>query len=116
MHEMSLVEAVLESLEEMQKNNNWKRINKVTLNIGKMRQVIPEVMEFAYKTATNGTILEGSQLEIRSLEMKFVCSSCFREWGEDEMSFVCPFCSSTEVRMVQGMELEINTLEVEENV
>lgn len=115
MHEMSLVEAILESLEEMQKKNNWKRITRVTLNIGKMRQVIPEVMEFAYKTAISGTTLDGSELEIRSLDMRFVCSSCSMEWGEDEMSFVCPFCSSTEVSMIQGMELEINTLEVEEN-
>lgn len=116
MHEMSLVEAILESLEEMQKQNQWNHISKITLNIGKMRQVIPEVMEFAYKTATQGTPLEGSTLEINSVDMEFRCSACSREWGEDEMSFVCPFCGSTEVNMVHGMELEINTLEVEENV
>lgn len=114
MHEMSLVESILESLLQMKKENQWKKINKVTLRIGKMRQVIPEIMEFAYNTSVSGTDLEGSRLSIDQVEMEFFCKSCLKKWGEEDMAFVCPFCDSTHVEMLHGMELDIDTLEVEE--
>ena len=115
MHEMSLVESVIESLLELKGQHGWKRIEKVTLHVGAMRQVIPDVMMFAYEVATEGTPLEGSRMEIKQIPMAFQCKGCLKEWGEDQMDFICPFCGSYEVNVLSGMELDIESVEVEED-
>jgi hydrogenase nickel incorporation protein HypA/HybF len=76
MHELSLVSSVVGSLEELAMGKGWKRITKVTLKIGKMRQVIPEVMVFSFSVASRGTIMEGSELEILEVPVRSRCLSC----------------------------------------
>jgi hydrogenase nickel incorporation protein HypA/HybF len=114
MHEMSLVESVIESILDLKEKNDWKKINRITLKIGKMRQVIPDIMEFAYTAASKSTELEGSDMVIMQVEMEFFCKSCNRRWGEEDMAFICPYCGSSEVEMIHGMELEIDSMEVED--
>lgn len=114
MHEMSLVESIMDAILEMKEENNWERISKVVLRIGDMRQVIPEVMSFAFNTASQSTPLEGAELVIREVKLHFQCQKCGKEWGEENMAFLCPFCGSMEVDLLHGMELEIESLEVED--
>ena len=68
-----------------------------------MRQVIPDVMMFAYEVATEGTLL-AARMEIKQIPMGFQCKG-FKEWGEDQMDFICPFCGSYEVNVLSFMEL-----------
>lgn len=113
MHEMSLVESIMESILEMKEENNWDKIRKIVLRIGDMRQVIPEIMVFAFNTASKSTPLEGAELVIENVKLRFRCRSCRKEWGEENMAFLCPFCGSMDVELLHGMELEIESLEVE---
>lgn len=114
MHEMSLVEAVIETLLELQKSHKWNHINKVTLHVGAMRQVIPDVMSFVFLIATKDTPLAGAKMEIIEIPMSFKCKKCDKKWGEDQMDFVCPHCGSLDVDVLSGMELDIESVEVEE--
>lgn len=114
MHEMSLVESIMDAILEMKEQNNWGRIQKIVLKIGDMRQVIPEIMVFAFKTASESTPLEGAELIIKAVKLHFSCKDCQKEWGEENMAFLCPFCGSYEVELLHGMELEIERLEVDE--
>ncbi|MDD2205749.1 MAG: hydrogenase maturation nickel metallochaperone HypA [Aminobacterium sp.] len=114
MHEMSLVESVIESLLQLKEQYGWERVEKVTLHVGAMRQVIPDVMIFAYQIATEHTPLEGSKMEIIEVPMHFRCKKCLKEWGEDQMDFVCPFCGGFDVDVLSGMELDIESVEVQE--
>ena len=112
MHELSLVGAVVESLEEMAMEKGWKKVTKVTLRIGRMRQVIPEVMIFSFSVVTEGTIMEGSSLEILEVPVTSRCSFCGEEW--EGLSFQCPRCGSDQVETVSGMEMDLESVEVEE--
>ncbi|HOC81774.1 MAG: hydrogenase nickel incorporation protein [Synergistetes bacterium ADurb.Bin155] len=112
MHELSLVGAVVESLEEMAMEKGWKKVTKVTLRIGRMRQVIPEVMIFSFSVVTEGTIMEGSSLEILEVPLMSRCSFCGEEW--EGLSFQCPRCGSDQVETVSGMEMDLESVEVEE--
>ena len=113
MHEFSLVSAVVDSLEEYAAQQGWGAVKKVTLRIGAMRQVIPETMRFAFKTACEGTPLAGAELEIISVPIAVRCPRCGREWGEEHMGMICPYCGCDDAQMAQGMELDIDSVEVE---
>lgn len=93
--------------------NGWPAVTRVTLKIGKMRQVIPDVMKFSFSVASEGTPLEGAELEIIELPLSFTCRKCGFAWKEEVFS--CPGCGSSDVEIMQGMELEIDSVEVEED-
>jgi len=113
MHEMSLVESIMDAIFEMKEKNNWDKVKKVVIRVGEMRQVIPEIMVFAFNTASKSTPLDGAELVIEDVKLHFRCKKCMKEWGEENMAFLCPFCGSIEVELLNGMELEIESLEVE---
>ncbi len=112
MHELSLIEAVVYSVEERSRDGAWGRVTKVTLKIGEMRQVIPEILQFSFSVASEGTSMEGAELVIIELPLERRCRSCGISWGG--VSSRCPGCGNGDSETVSGMELEIESVEVEE--
>ena len=115
MHEFSLVSAVIDSLEDYSIQQGWGQVKKVTLRVGAMRQVIPETMQFAFKTACEGTSLAGAELELVNVPIVIKCPQCGRAWGEEHMGMICPYCGCDDAQMTQGMELDIDSVEVEDD-
>ena len=68
---------------------------------------------FSYDIATQGTMLEGSRLEIEELPVKIFCPTCQAERTLPTIQqFRCPVCGTPTSQIVQGRELEIVALEV----
>jgi hydrogenase nickel incorporation protein HypA/HybF len=112
MHELSLVKALVDLLEQQARENRWGRITRVTIKIGSMRQVIPDVMSFSFDIAARETLMEGAELEIIELPVELSCRSCGNGW--ENAPFLCPNCGSSDVEIRQGMEMEIESVEVED--
>lgn len=112
---MSLVESLVESLRQMQQERGWERVTKVHLKVGALRQVVPEVLLFCYEVAVSDTELAGSSLELDVVPIRRRCTACGRIWGGEEGAFaLCPSCGGTKTELLEGMELYIDSLEVEE--
>lgn len=115
MHEMSLIESLLDSLLAMIKEHpEWRIVTRINLKVGAMRQVVPEAMEFCFNIAVEGTPLEGTKLELTNVPIQCHCRSCGHAWPGDDKIFICSSCGSPDVELTSGMELEIDTMEVEE--
>ncbi|SMG12100.1 hydrogenase maturation nickel metallochaperone HypA/HybF [Dethiosulfovibrio salsuginis] len=114
MHELSMVKAIIDALEELQDRNNWSSIRSVNLKVGSMRQVIPHILRFAFNASIERTSLAGAELIITPVPVEFSCRSCGGRWGEADLGYLCPHCGGKDVDMVQGMEMDIDSLEVEE--
>lgn len=112
MHEFSLVESIVESLLSMQRAEGWERIAKIHLRVGVLRQVFPDIMTFAFETVTRGTSLEGARLVVEEVPLSFRCLACGATWGDE--GGACPSCGSAGRETLAGMELIIQSLEVEE--
>ncbi len=115
MHEFSLVGAVVRTLENLSAERGWGAVKKVTLNVGAMRQVIPETMRFAFKVACERTPLAGAELELVTIPIVIRCPRCGREWGAERIGMICPYCGCDDAQMTRGMELDIDSVEVEED-
>ncbi|MBL3593625.1 MAG: hydrogenase maturation nickel metallochaperone HypA [Synergistaceae bacterium] len=115
MHEMSLVEALMEALlEAFEKHPNWLRARRVELHVGRLRQVVPEAMIFCFDVASRGTPLEGACLDLVEIPLEAFCEACGHRWGPEDLVFFCPACGSVDVETVAGMDLDIASMEVEE--
>jgi hydrogenase nickel incorporation protein HypA/HybF len=111
MHELSIASAVVATVE---KHAEGRRTCSVTLRVGRLRQVVPESLEFYFGFVSKATVCDGARLELVVVPGRLACSACGHEWELDEPAFWCPACASSDVRITAGNELEVESIEVEE--
>ena len=113
MHELSLAEAINNTVKGLCSFSECARVRRVALKIGHMRQVDPELLSFAFGVVAKGTLSEGAELSILELPIVFKCHSCGKESPSEGTVFMCPACGGTNVELLSGMELTIESMEVE---
>ena len=115
MHELSIVENIVDSVAESLAVYHGARVIEVRLRIGALAAVIEDSLQFCYGIATEGTGLEGSKLVVKILPVVMHCEACGAD-GEIEslQSFRCPHCGEPVNDLRQGRELEIDSIEIEE--
>ena len=111
MHELSIAQAVLDSVE---RHAGGRRVTKVELEVGHLRQVVPSALSFAFELITPGTVAEGAELELRQVPAAGYCRSCEIETELPALPFCCGRCGGFELDVIRGEELLINSLEVED--
>jgi hydrogenase nickel incorporation protein HypA/HybF len=122
MHEMSIVEALLEAVQRacvdaMRREMNARsgaRVLAVYVRVGKLRLVVPETLRFCYEAATRDTSLAGSQLEIEEVPATARCRECRAEFAVEENWFECPRCQSVGAELLTGQELDLVSIELAE--
>lgn len=63
MHELAITQAIVE---QCAARCEGARVLRVVIEIGTLSAVQPEAVRFAFSLCTEGTLLEGAQLEIRT--------------------------------------------------
>lgn len=113
MHEVSIVEGLIDIVKETAARNDLQNVSVISLCIGKMRQVVPDALEFAFEIVGRGTVAEGAEIRIREIPTRGRCRECGREFMVEEYCFICASCGSGDVEVIEGKELYIDTLEGE---
>ncbi len=115
MHEMGIAMEILSiaaaSIPETLKGS---RVSSIRLKVGKLTAVVPESLRFCFSIASQDTPLAGASLQIESLPVVARCDHCRHQWTLDAPSFSCPACDSGKVTLISGRELEIDSIELEE--
>ncbi|MCK5242347.1 hydrogenase maturation nickel metallochaperone HypA [bacterium] len=115
MHEFSicqnLVDAIVNEVNAIQPLP--KRLLKVHVALGHLRQIIPEYLQFAYEVLIKDTVAEGSELLVRTVPLEVKCRKCQWQGEIERQAFICKSCGSTELEMLTGMELYLENLEIE---
>ena len=113
MHELSLIQSLLSQLEITAQQYKLKRITKVVLQLGDLRQCLPELLEFAFTTLTEDTKAAGAQLVIEHLPIQMECLSCQQTFTVKKHVFFCPHCGETQLKLLSGKEFILSSIEGE---
>jgi len=113
-HEFSLAESLLKVVLEEAQKYEASKILKIKVRAGKLVGVVPELLDFAFKTLSEGTIAEGAVLEIEETEFKGHCRNCGAYFNIEDFWGVCPKCGSNEIDISGGNEFDLIGLEIEE--
>lgn len=115
MHELSLAESVVQSIEEAARADGeaFHRVSKVILEIGQLAAVDAEAMRFCFDAVVQGSIAEGAILEILETPGSGWCISCAAMVPIGELMAACPRCGGYQVQARGGMEMRLVALEVE---
>ena len=106
MHELSIAEAVLAVARQ---HTGGRRLAAVRVEVGHLRQVVPDALVFAFEL-----LAPGVELEIVEVPAEGLCRACGAVTVFDGFPLACAACGSLDVEIVRGEELRVESLDVEE--
>ena len=110
MHELSIAEAVIGIVE---RHAQGRKVEKVELKVGHLRQVVPSALEFAFELVSEGTVAEGAELQMDEVAAAGECRSCGAWTPLPGFPLVCASCGGFDVEVKEGEELFVDSLELE---
>lgn len=115
MHELSIAQSVLHTVEAEATRHPGAKPTKVGLRIGELAAIDPDALQFSFEALTHETELEGLQLEIEVCPRRHRCLDCRTEFNIIDFDFRCTGCQSTRNECISGDQIEIAYLDLEEH-
>jgi hydrogenase nickel incorporation protein HypA/HybF len=114
-HELSIAYSIVSQAALAAERAGAGRVIAVRIVVGALSGVSGDALLFSYDVATEGTPLEGSRLEIRTVPVVLHCTTCDRDVElPDVQHFQCPLCGEPSADVRGGRDLDIEALEVED--
>jgi hydrogenase nickel incorporation protein HypA/HybF len=112
MHELSVCQSMMQQLESIAARENARQITSVTLRIGPLSGIEPELLQQAFPIATAGSLAAQAELKIETQPVRIYCSRCDAEYEVPSNQLLCPRCADLQTRIVSGDELLLASLEL----
>ena len=113
MHELSLCLSLMQQIEGIANEHSAVRVSQITLSIGPLSGVEPELLQHAYPLATAGTVAEDAKLVIETADIVVRCSQCESESTVPPNNLLCGSCGDFRTRVVSGDELILLRVELD---
>jgi hydrogenase nickel incorporation protein HypA/HybF len=114
MHEMSIVQNLVEIIRDEMSTHGAKTLRSVRLQVGEMSAIVPDALSFCFEVITAGTEMEGARLVIDMVPLEGACPACGKRFRIQDFVFLCPDCGNSAVETISGRELSIVEIEVDE--
>jgi hydrogenase nickel incorporation protein HypA/HybF len=111
MHELSIAESVVSIAE---RHAAGRRVARVEVRVGHLRQVVPSALEFAFELVSQGTVIEGAELSLQEVPAAGRCRGCGSDGELGGFPFSCGACGGFDIEVTRGEELTVDSLELEE--
>jgi hydrogenase nickel incorporation protein HypA/HybF len=112
MHELSLIENVLDLALEQAQQHGAGRIETITLRVGSLAGVDPDALQFAFEVVKAGSIAEVAQLVIEAVPAECFCAECEATFTAADGCCECPACGTISRELRQGRELQLLSLQL----
>lgn len=117
MHETALMQNLIATVMQVAENHKVVRVNRVVISVGRLSNVLPDALSFAFEALTQKGIMKGAELEIKYLPAVACCDSCGHEYQADELPLSCPACKSRSFVITGGEEVYLESIDcVEKSV
>ena len=111
MHELAIAESIVGI---SGRHANGRRVTKVYLKVGHLRQIVPSALKFSFELVAQGTPIEGAELEMEEIPATGSCRGCGAESRLESFPLQCGVCGGYDLGIVEGEELYVESLELEE--
>jgi hydrogenase nickel incorporation protein HypA/HybF len=111
LHELAIADSVVQIAS---RHADGRQVTKVYLKVGHLRQVVPSALAFSFELVAQGTPVEGAELEMEEVPALGRCRECGVESRLESFPLQCGSCGGFELQILEGEELYVNSLELEE--
>jgi hydrogenase nickel incorporation protein HypA/HybF len=110
-HELSICTAISGIAE---RHAAGRRVARVCVDVGGLRQVVPETLVYCWELVVQGSPLAGATLDVRHVPVEIACRACGAHTVLEHPVFRCSACSGSDVEVEHGNELDITSLVLQE--
>ena len=111
MHELGIVMNVVEQADRIAADNGAQKIVGITMEIGEVSTVVPELFLDAFNWAKKRTeYLQEAELEMIIIEGRTYCKACGETYRTTEFGKKCPHCGSPETYLLTGDQVIIKDI------
>jgi len=111
MHELSIAEGIVRIATAHARR---RRIARVEVKVGHLRQVVPDALAFAFDLVAQGTAADGAELVLEEVPAVGRCRACGARTELDGFPLACGACGGLDLELMQGEELLVEALELDE--
>lgn len=108
MHELSICTSLAAIVSE---HAGGRPVARVHLDVGHLRQVVPDTLCYSWTIVASEAPLTGSELVINHVPARLLCRSCGLESTLEAPVFRCA-CGSIDTELTSGRELLVRLLEL----
>ncbi len=113
MHELGVVFHCIKEVNKIAAENGVSRVNSVTVEIGEVSTVLPDLFEDCWNWAVKKeTVLKDAKVIIETIPAVTHCENCLKNYPTVQYGKTCPYCGSGETYLLTGNELSIKQIEV----
>ena len=112
MHELSLLENVRTILENHAKEQNFTRVEEITLQIGTLSCVEIQALEFAFDAVMKNSLAQNATLHFQVIIGQGHCQKCNQLTKMEMLYDACEHCGHHRVDVLAGLEMKITNLKV----
>ncbi|MFC2149618.1 hydrogenase maturation nickel metallochaperone HypA [Candidatus Auribacterota bacterium] len=113
MHEYHIVGELVNQVLDTARNNDANKVTKVSLVMGELSGFEESSVRLYFQNLTEGTLIEGAELEIKPVKASFMCKKCGKAFESEDRTFKCPGCGDPGSPTEKGKEFYIEDIEVE---
>jgi hydrogenase nickel incorporation protein HypA/HybF len=110
-HELSIAESIVTVAS---RHAGERRVTRVELRVGHLRQVVPSALSFAFELVAQGTPVEGAELVMEEVPATVECKACGGRQTLEAFPACCGVCGGFDVDVQGGDELLVDALELED--
>lgn len=113
MHELKIANELVFIVKEEAEKAGLKEVSKVSIRMGRLVSIVKETFESAFSECARNSPAENATIEIEIVPVTLVCRNCGKVRVPEDFSFWCMECGSSEIDIVSGNELYVNSIEGE---
>jgi hydrogenase nickel incorporation protein HypA/HybF len=114
MHEMGIAQEIIDIVRaSIPADQPHARVIRIHLKVGKLSALVAESLRFCFGVIVQDTPLAGAELAIEEIPVTARCDGCGHQWTLEKPVFVCPACSGTQIVMLTGREMDIESIEID---
>jgi|SRR6185369_11013118 hydrogenase nickel incorporation protein HypA/HybF len=110
MHELSVTQSILDIA---LKHADARKIKQINLVIGQYSSMVDDSVQFYWDLIAKDTDAQDAVLNFERIRGEMKCQTCGHVFHPEDQAFECPACWSPLVRISQGEEFRVESIEVE---
>jgi hydrogenase nickel incorporation protein HypA/HybF len=111
MHEYSIVQALVDRVDSEVKARGATSVQRLSVRIGELSGVDPDLFTTAYNTFRERTICDGAALYVTIVPARWTCERCGQRIAAGSV-LRCDICGSA-ARLAEGDEIILDRIEME---
>lgn len=113
MHELSIAEEIKGIVLEKMKEHKKKKVTRVVLIFGELTSIVPQALELAFESVSQGTPMRGAKVKYTIKKIKAKCGNCGKVFAVKDFNYMCPKCGHGPAEVIQGREMIVKTITME---